>query len=123
VTRRLSLLGLACVVNIAAGTASPARAQIAGAGFQAPDALREAGKGRPYASVERVWPDPPATARIRFVSALVPRTARRRSLLRRVWDAVAGGTDAPVMKQPYGLAVGTGGRLYVADPQSRVIHV
>ena len=74
-------------------------------------------------AVERVWPDPPATARIRFVSALVPRTARRRSLVRRVWDAVAGGTDAPVMKQPYGLAIGAGGRLYVADPQSRVIHV
>lgn len=77
----------------------------------------------PSPPIERVWPDPPATARIRFVSALVPRTARRRSLLRRVWDAVAGGTETPVMKQPYGLAVGAGGRLYVADPQSRVIHV
>jgi DNA-binding beta-propeller fold protein YncE len=111
VTRRL--LGFACALSIAAGGT-----QIVGAGFQ--PALVA---GRPSANVERVWPDPPAAARIRFVSALVPRTARRRSLLRRVWDAVAGGTDAPVMKQPYGLAIGAGGRLYVADPQSRVIHV
>ncbi|HJZ76749.1 MAG TPA: 6-bladed beta-propeller [Vicinamibacterales bacterium] len=93
--------------GVVAGAAPPARAQAK----------------LPASAVERVWPDPPATARIRFVSALVPRTSRHRSLLRKVWDAVAGGTDAPVMKQPYGLALGPGGRLYVADPQGRAVHV
>ena len=93
-------------------------AVVAGAATTAPAQVR-----LPADAVERVWPDPPATARIRFVSALVPRTARRRSLLRKVWDAVAGGSETPVMKQPYGLALGPGGRLYVADPQGRAVHV
>ena len=73
--------------------------------------------------VERVWPDPPAQARIRFVTSLVPRSAQRRSVLRRLWDAVSGGTDAPVMKQPYGIALGAGGRVYVADPPQHTVHV
>src|SRR4029077_2120161 len=55
--------------------------------------------------------------------ALVPGTARRRSLLRKMWDAVAGGSETPVMKQPYGLALGPGARLYVADPQGHTVHV
>ena len=78
---------------------------------------------RPTPAIDRVWPDPPATARIRYVQSLVPITARRRSLLRRIWDVVSGGSDAPTMTQPYGLAVGAGGRLYVADAGARAVHV
>ena len=72
--------------------------------------------------VERVWPDPPAPARIRYVTSLVPRSARRRSVLRKLWDAVSGGAEAPVMKQPYGIALGAG-RVYVVDPAGRAVHV
>ena len=97
----------ACVIVLGARGGSVARAQ-------GPAAARP---------VEHVWPDPPAPARIRFVTSLVPRSARRRSVLRKLWDAVAGGTDAPVMKQPYGLALGAGGKLYVADPPGRAVHV
>jgi DNA-binding beta-propeller fold protein YncE len=104
VARLVQRLIAACAI---AGAAAPAAAQVR----------------PPAVGLERVWPEPPATARIRFVTALVPRTARRRSLLRRVWDAVAGGAEAPVMKQPYGLALGAGGRLYVADPPGRAVHV
>jgi len=78
---------------------------------------------RSKTAVDRVWPDPPASARIRFVTSLVPSTSRRRSLLKKVWDAVSGGSEMPVMKQPYGLALGPGERLYVADPPGRAVHV
>ncbi|HKB09035.1 MAG TPA: 6-bladed beta-propeller [Vicinamibacterales bacterium] len=77
----------------------------------------------PSIAAERVWPDPPAAARIRFVTALVPQAARRRSFLKKMWDAVTGSAEAPVMKQPYGLALAPGERLYVADPQGRAVHV
>jgi len=91
-----------------------AAAATAGASAQA--------SGQAPRSVDRVWPDPPAQARIRYVTSLVPRSARRRSVLRKLWDAVSGGADAPVMKQPYGIAIGAG-RVYVADPQGHAVHV
>jgi len=81
------------------------------------------GGGQAARSVDRVWPDPPAQARIRYVTSLVPRSARRRSVLRKLWDVVSGGTEAPVMKQPYGIALGAGGRVYVADPPGHAVHV
>jgi DNA-binding beta-propeller fold protein YncE len=74
-------------------------------------------------AVERVWPDPPATARIRFLTSLVPETAVRRSFFRKLWDAVSGGRDTPVMAQPYGVTMGPAGRLYVADTAGRAVHV
>jgi len=74
-------------------------------------------------ATERVWPDPPATARIRFLRSLVPETAARRSLLRRFFDVVTGGRDTPVMAQPYGVTIGPAGRLYVADSATHALHV
>jgi DNA-binding beta-propeller fold protein YncE len=75
------------------------------------------------AAPQRVWPDPPADPRIRFVGSLVPASAARRSLFRRMWDVVTGSRDTPVMAQPYGVTMGPGGRLYVADSAARAIHV
>lgn len=75
------------------------------------------------AAAERVWPDPPATARIRFLRSLVPETAARRSFFRKLWDAVSGGRDTPVMAQPYGVTMGPAGRLYVADTGGHAVHV
>jgi len=75
------------------------------------------------AAPQRVWPDPPADARIRFLGLLVPASAARRSVFRRVWDVVTGGRDTPVMAQPYGVTMGPAGRLYVADSAAHSVHV
>jgi DNA-binding beta-propeller fold protein YncE len=72
---------------------------------------------------ERAWPEPPAPARIRFVRSLIPDTRAQRSFLRKLWDVVTGGSEQPVMKQPYGVTVGPLGRLYVADTSGRALHV
>lgn len=70
------------------------------------------------------WPAPPHEARIRFVRSLDPLAARGRpSALSRFFKAIVGGTDAPTMTNPYGVAVGPDGRLYVADSADGVIHV
>jgi DNA-binding beta-propeller fold protein YncE len=74
-------------------------------------------------SVERVWPDPPAQARIRFVTSLAPQSSVKRSFLRRLWTAVSGGGDTPAMAQPYGMAMGPLGRLYVTDAAGHTVHV
>ena len=74
-------------------------------------------------TIERVWPDPPAQARIRFVTALAPQRAVRRSFLRRLLNAVAGGAETPTMSQPYGIAIGPLGRLYVTDAAGHTLHV
>lgn len=73
--------------------------------------------------VERVWPDPPERARIRYVTALAPRTAMKRSFFRKLWNAVSGGSDSPAMAQPYGVTMGPLGRLYVADSAGHAVHV
>src|SRR3712207_5593819 len=53
--------------------------------FHSAVALSEAGQ-KPR-RVERVWPEPPASARIKFLTSLAPRAAARRSLFRRLWNA------------------------------------
>ena len=73
--------------------------------------------------VERVWPEPPASARIRFVTSLAPRTSARRSFLRKLWNAVSGGSATPAMTSPYGIAVGSRGKVYVADSAGRAVHI
>ncbi len=74
-------------------------------------------------AAERVWPEPPASARIRFLRSLVPETSARRSLVRRFFDVVTGGRDTPVMAQPYGVTMGPANRLYVADSANHALHV
>jgi DNA-binding beta-propeller fold protein YncE len=91
---------------------------------QQPDrAAVRPGRGRADASVERVWPDPPSSPRIRFLTSLAPQSSEKRSFLRKLWNAVSGGHEAPVMAQPYGVAIGPLGRLYVADAAGHAVHV
>ena len=103
-------LAAVCVALALAGTAARAQGTAAGA----------AGS---RAAPQRVWPDPPADARNRFVGSLVPANAARRSLFRRIWDVVTGSRDTPVMTQPYGVTMGPGARLYVADSAAHGVHV
>jgi len=71
-----------------------------------------------------VWPPPPDVARVRFVRAVDPVSARgRRSLLSKVARAIIGRTDDPAMQQPYGIAIGPDRRVYVADTTGRALHV
>jgi len=80
--------------------------------------------GAAAAQAERIWPSPPAPARVRFVRSLDPSAARGKpSMFSRVIRAVVGAGDQPVMSQPYGMAVGPDGRLYVADSAAGVVHV
>ena len=79
---------------------------------------------RPAAAPARVWPPPPEIARVRFVRAVDPVSARPRpSLLSRFVRVLVGGSDDPRMLQPYGIAVGPDGRVYVADTVGRALHV
>jgi len=110
-TRTVAFPGVAVGVALVLAAAAP-RAQVTTAG----------GTGTRSAA-ERVWPDPPATARIRFLRSLVPETAARRSLFRRLFDVVTGGRDTPVMAQPYGVTMGPANRLYVADSANHTLHV
>ena len=79
--------------------------------------------GSPAQVSDRVWPDAPAPARIRFVRFLAPADSSRRGFFSKLWDVVSGGREQPVMAQPYGMDVGPRGRLYVADAGGRAVHV
>lgn len=74
-------------------------------------------------AVDRLWPDPPAPARIRFVRAFTPQVAPRPSLFSTLWRLISGAADRPVMAQPYGVTVGPRGRLYVTDAAGEAVHV
>jgi DNA-binding beta-propeller fold protein YncE len=76
----------------------------------------------PSRRVERVWPEPPASPRIKFITSLAPSTSNRRSFLRKLWNAVSGGSATPAMASPYGIAVASQGRVYVADSAGRALH-
>jgi DNA-binding beta-propeller fold protein YncE len=85
---------------------------------------RAAAQPRPSSAGRLAWPAPPAPARIRFVRAIDPRAVRGRpSVFTRLLRFVVGRGDEPEMKQPYGIAVGPDGTLYVADTFGRAIHV
>lgn len=69
------------------------------------------------------WPSPPAQARIRFLASISgPRDiGARPTLLRRVITAVTGAAS-PRVHQPYGIAVDSLGRIFVADVTAQGVH-
>jgi len=76
------------------------------------------------ATSRRVWPPPPAPARIRFLRSLDPAAVRSKpSLLSRIWHTLVGHDEVPRMAQPYGIAVVPGRKVYVADTSGGAIHV
>lgn len=78
----------------------------------------------PAPSTALVWPPPPQPARIRYVgSVATPEDLEiRKSWLRRVWEVIAGRTQVRILR-PHGVAADQAGRVYVADPAARVVHV
>lgn len=81
---------------------------------------------QPRASVPSlpVWPPPPAPARIRFLDSLTPQSIRPRpSAFSRILRVIAGSEPERHMGQPYGVAVGSDRRIYVADSLGGLIHV
>jgi DNA-binding beta-propeller fold protein YncE len=107
---RIGVLVCACVLSAAT------------AGAQAPSAAGRSTPPPPRPGPE--WPGPPASARIRFLRAIDPAAVRGKpSLLSRIVKVITGGRDEPQMVQPYGIAVGSDRRIYVADTFGRAVHV
>ena len=71
-----------------------------------------------------VWPGPPAESRIRWTGEIHGPTdlGIRPGPLRRLWNWVSGEHVAPLVR-PHGVAVDPKGRLWVADPGARAVHV
>jgi DNA-binding beta-propeller fold protein YncE len=87
------------------------------------------------AAIARPWPDPPAQgpawppapqpARIRYVTSVSqPRDiGAGPSLLGRLAGFVLGRSRQPRLLRPRGIAVDSAGRVLVADPEQRMVHV
>lgn len=69
------------------------------------------------------WPAPPERARIKYLASIATPSdiGARPSLLRRVIDAFTGAVP-PRIQQPYGIAVDSLGRIFVADVAARGVH-
>jgi sugar lactone lactonase YvrE len=76
------------------------------------------------AAPELTWPAPPARPEIRFVGDwTTPRSLDRRSLLRKVFDAIVGldatqDPEAPSLRRPFGVALSPSGDVLLADPDA-----
>lgn len=70
------------------------------------------------------WPAPPSQTRIRFLRSITPAAVRGKpSFLARIGRVLFGKGEEPQMTQPYGVAAGPDGRIYVADTFGHAIHV
>ena len=72
-----------------------------------------------------VWPSPPGPARVRFVTSIgSPRDiGATGSWLARAAGVLVGRKRQPSVLRPRGLATDASGRLLVADPDQRMVHV
>ena len=81
-------------------------------------------QGAPAAPATTAWPDAPAPVRIRFIGSLTPQIAQGKpSAIGRLWRTLVGGSETPPMRQPYGVSVARGGKLYVTDVVGGTLHV
>ena len=84
--------------------------------------------GQPLATsppMRRVWPEPPAEPRIRYLGSIDTEQSikRSRSLLEGLGEVVFGKRDMGVLVAPSALAMSPEGGLYVADSGGGVIHL
>jgi sugar lactone lactonase YvrE len=111
-------VALALLLAAAGSASTPPQAGSAGRAALPPSVQATVPQSRP------IWPEPPAPTKISYVGSLAPASAQARpSVLGRIWRAIAGPGTAPVMSQPYGMAVGKDRSLYVTDTVGGVIHV
>ncbi len=75
-------------------------------------------------AAQRVWPQPPERARIRYRSEIRGPVdlGIRSSPIRRLWNWLSG-RHTPKLIRPHGLASDAEGRLWVTDPGARRVHV
>lgn len=71
-----------------------------------------------------LWPLPPEPARIRLIGSLAMPSdvGVRRSMVRRVVDALTGRRE-PRLRQPYAVSVDSSGRVVVGDMRARAVHL
>lgn len=69
------------------------------------------------------WPEQPNRARVRYLTSIATPSdvGARPSLVRRIINAVTG-TASPRVRQPYGIAIDTAGRILVADVLAHGVH-
>lgn len=78
----------------------------------------------PAPAVERVWPEPPETPRIRLLQIITTPddVGVRPNVFQRFLGFLKGEAPTPIMR-PHGLEVDAAGRLYVIDAHYRFVHV
>jgi DNA-binding beta-propeller fold protein YncE len=77
----------------------------------------------PGGDLALAWPAPPEQVRIRWMASIATPSdvGARQGLLRRVVNVFTGATP-PRVRQPYGIAVDSGGRILVADQAAHGVH-
>lgn len=78
----------------------------------------------PVAGAAPVWPAPPQQARIRHLQSVAKPEdlGRRKGLFRRIYEFFRG-TEREEIRKPMAVAVDGEGRLYVADPPAKCVHL
>ena len=112
-TRSLLYKSFAVIVAVLL-TASPAPGK--------DDPVSPAKKDKPAA--ELVWPPPPLEPRIRYLNSISTSDDIRgkKGFWRRFWEFFRG-PDVQTMVKPMSVAVDSGGRIYIADPAAKLVHL
>ena len=85
-------------------------------------------KGKPAPVAELVWPVPPDAPRIRWLGQIndldeVKGKAKKHNWMERLAGPQGPGDPRSVLERPYGIAVDSRGRIYVADGAQRAVFI
>ncbi len=82
--------------------------------------------GQEDQTADLVWPSPPEQERIRYLSSIssAEDVESEPGWLGKIWDLIVGAeTEYRGLVQPVGVAVDEDGRVFVADPGARCVHM